>query len=509
MKSKKEQLLLKLQTKNYKLDFKLTFLLHTLIWVRKMPTSKGACSKLFAAWTKHPHLGTTLLGQQTHIKKMVILTDTWLPPLAGTAPILDNVRLWSKKGKDSKPGAGRDTIFWAYHRYQSPQKKHSAILFMLRMHLKQLKIFMRSIKNVIPTVLLPLTCVAPTYLYLGTTLLPPGQTSVSHTRCMGSGMGVRGKDNPPYGILSWGFVQKRFVSTCTWLPTLVSLTDTIGLCPVGTKLLGGKSSSSQGSRVSKVSLPKVRSSKKNNLPKGDKVAYTQEDLVKKASHFINIWCYIQMIFFFFHTLKQPMVIVAYSNFGCRAVNSLPSTTYFLLPKGCFLIGVKKFGCYPWRRHPQRFFIPTGLLSAYARVGGLVKGVKVEVLALSFLPQLKLEYLKGWLLTLEERVSKANLPRVREASLLSSICKKKTYVGLFRTQKISSPQINNFYKYLGFCDYIIFKVVWKWCSRKHSNQSAQWIRCHYFYSLNGQSWVFALKKIVFNPTAGTLGRHNRM
>lgn len=543
MKSKKEHLLLKLEKKFYKWDFKLNFLLlgtnpygvlsqHPLLG--QTSTSKGACSKQFYA-----PLGINPLVQQTHMKKIVVpcyATRICLLPLAAdeTTPVPDKVWLWSKMGKGNEPGADKKNTLWAYHRYEPLQKKHFVTLFMLRMHLKQLKTFMLptvSIKNVFPTVVLPY--VVPTYSLNPSLagcasalperdLLPFHQISWQGTRyshmltgsSMGSGsvMGIRGKDNLTYGSLRGGFAQKEkeVVLTTTCPATLIPLCI---LHTSGTKLLWGKTTSSQGSRVNKASLPKVRSNKKKNSLKGEKVAYTQEDLIKKTSRFINIWCYLQMLFFSSHILKQPMVARAYPNVGYRPVNFLTSTKDSL--KGCFFIWVKKFDCYPWllMRQPERVFVPTKMLKMLpdyniAWVPSVpVKGVKVEVLALSFLPQLKLGYLKGWLLYLEERVSKTSLSRVKEASLSSSISKKKGSVSIFRKLKMPSLQTNPFYKYLGFCDYIVLKLMWKWCSRKHSNQSAQWIRCHYFYKLNGQNWVFALKKILFNPTTLATGRLN--
>jgi hypothetical protein len=47
------------------------------------------------------------------------------------------------------------------------------------------------------------------------------------------------------------------------------------------------------------------------------------------------------------------------------------------------------------------------------------------------------------------------------------------------------------KILQYCDYIIFKMLWRWCYRQHPNKNKKWIKNKYFHKLNGQSWVFAV------------------
>jgi N-terminal domain of reverse transcriptase/Group II intron, maturase-specific domain/HNH endonuclease len=41
----------------------------------------------------------------------------------------------------------------------------------------------------------------------------------------------------------------------------------------------------------------------------------------------------------------------------------------------------------------------------------------------------------------------------------------------------------------YVDDQIFKALWRWCRRRHRNQSARWIRRKYFMSQGSRSWVF--------------------
>ena len=42
------------------------------------------------------------------------------------------------------------------------------------------------------------------------------------------------------------------------------------------------------------------------------------------------------------------------------------------------------------------------------------------------------------------------------------------------------------------DHEIWKVLWQWAKRRHSNKSNHWIKEKYFKSMNGRNWVFADK-----------------
>lgn len=45
--------------------------------------------------------------------------------------------------------------------------------------------------------------------------------------------------------------------------------------------------------------------------------------------------------------------------------------------------------------------------------------------------------------------------------------------------------------LKYCDYLLFKLLWRWCCRRHPNKNKKWIKYKYFQKINGKTWVFAV------------------
>jgi RNA-directed DNA polymerase len=41
---------------------------------------------------------------------------------------------------------------------------------------------------------------------------------------------------------------------------------------------------------------------------------------------------------------------------------------------------------------------------------------------------------------------------------------------------------------------IWKILWSWCVRRHSNKGFRWVKKRYFITVGGQNWVFACKLI---------------
>lgn len=41
----------------------------------------------------------------------------------------------------------------------------------------------------------------------------------------------------------------------------------------------------------------------------------------------------------------------------------------------------------------------------------------------------------------------------------------------------------------YVDYRIWKMLWQWCKRRHSNRRKRWIRCKYFKTVGQRHWVF--------------------
>lgn len=288
-----------------------------------------------------------------------------------------------------------------------------------------------------------------------------------------------------------------------------------------------------------------------------KVDYTQQDLVKKISYFINIWCYLQIIFFFSH--KQIVLTYSTAKLEFGAAKDFVYTPHRRGPP------------YAWYIIKKTPFLGSPAVGG-GKLGGRICILRVKELKVDLsLSPLKLQYLKGRLIVTNPKllayllyalITQGRLPcggSITRKGARSFLCYQISYKnkppgsfvysssnrlftlgkaknqltimstsGVFiksllpfhsytcnhikiNTKKkpiLSSPPAlrprgvskkhikknKKFYKCLSFCDYIVFKIIWKWCSRKHGNQSAQWIRYHYFYKLNGQSWVFALKKI---------------
>ena len=49
------------------------------------------------------------------------------------------------------------------------------------------------------------------------------------------------------------------------------------------------------------------------------------------------------------------------------------------------------------------------------------------------------------------------------------------------------------KILNYCDYFIFKLLWRWACRRHPKKNKKWIKYKYFYQINGKNWIFGIYK----------------
>jgi hypothetical protein len=54
-------------------------------------------------------------------------------------------------------------------------------------------------------------------------------------------------------------------------------------------------------------------------------------------------------------------------------------------------------------------------------------------------------------------------------------------------RISNKQI------LYYCDYLLFKMLWRWCCRRHPSKNKKWIKYKYFHQINGKKWIFGIYK----------------
>ena len=53
------------------------------------------------------------------------------------------------------------------------------------------------------------------------------------------------------------------------------------------------------------------------------------------------------------------------------------------------------------------------------------------------------------------------------------------------------------------DRAIFKAIWRWCCRRHSNKGKRWIKNKYFKTIGNRNWVF------YGTTGGRGGREQEI
>ncbi|OTA18126.1 group II intron reverse transcriptase/maturase [Xenorhabdus beddingii] len=42
---------------------------------------------------------------------------------------------------------------------------------------------------------------------------------------------------------------------------------------------------------------------------------------------------------------------------------------------------------------------------------------------------------------------------------------------------------------GYVDYRVWRLLWRWCCRKHQNRNKHWVKDKYFHAVGGEQWVF--------------------
>ncbi len=47
--------------------------------------------------------------------------------------------------------------------------------------------------------------------------------------------------------------------------------------------------------------------------------------------------------------------------------------------------------------------------------------------------------------------------------------------------------------------IVFRKLWRWAKRRHSNKSKEWIAKKYWRTIDGDNWIFATPQDGKNPT----------
>jgi hypothetical protein len=78
---------------------------------------------------------------------------------------------------------------------------------------------------------------------------------------------------------------------------------------------------------------------------------------------------------------------------------------------------------------------------------------------------------------------------------SSITQEYLIVKLSSHIRIWSYYYNTNYnnKILNYCDYLLFKLLWRWSCRRHPKKNKKWIKHKYFHQINGKNWIFGIYK----------------
>ena len=60
------------------------------------------------------------------------------------------------------------------------------------------------------------------------------------------------------------------------------------------------------------------------------------------------------------------------------------------------------------------------------------------------------------------------------------------------------------------DKVIFRMIWRWAKRRHSNKGARWVKKRYFHRIGTRNWVFASeateKHCLYNTASTPIRRH---
>jgi hypothetical protein len=78
---------------------------------------------------------------------------------------------------------------------------------------------------------------------------------------------------------------------------------------------------------------------------------------------------------------------------------------------------------------------------------------------------------------------------------TSITQEHLILKLSSRIRIWSYYYNTSYnnKILNYCDYLVFKLLWRWSCRRHPKKNKKWIKYKYFHQINGKNWIFGIYK----------------
>jgi len=81
--------------------------------------------------------------------------------------------------------------------------------------------------------------------------------------------------------------------------------------------------------------------------------------------------------------------------------------------------------------------------------------------------------------------------------------------IIRSWSLYYKNINHKF-YMNYCDFITFKMLWRWACRRHPKKNKKWIKKKYFKNINGKNWIFSVQykqSSVKNHELGLITRLN--
>jgi hypothetical protein len=128
-----------------------------------------------------------------------------------------------------------------------------------------------------------------------------------------------------------------------------------------------------------------------------------------------------------------------------------------------------------------------------------KGDKLKLLPMNKLLNLQSKTNNNLIIPIINPSKKQILIHFEKLKKIIKICSSSTQEHLII--KLSSPiRIWSYYyntsyntQILNYCDYLMFKLLWRWACRRHPKKNKKWIKYKYFHQMNGKNWIFGIYK----------------
>lgn len=106
--------------------------------------------------------------------------------------------------------------------------------------------------------------------------------------------------------------------------------------------------------------------------------------------------------------------------------------------------------------------------------------------------------------------KTFLNKIREVVKSNKTIEQKEMINLLNPVIIGWSNYHKYFvskKTFSYVSSEIFKVLWNWSKRRHTNKNQRWIKAKYFKTKGGRNWVFSEGKLeLFNPQDIVIKRH---